>query len=255
MTCHIKIFTLGLLLLLSGVSLGQRNVRDQVIGTPYVGVHYGLNLTGGALAERYGFNNHLGGIAGYKTNKNWIFAGDGNFMFGNEIRIDGVLDNLRDSQGTITNSSGGPAMILLFLRGFNMNATVGKVIPVLSPNPNSGIMFQFGVGYTWHRLRIESQEDEVPQLQEDYLKGYDRLTIGMNTSQFVGYNFMANQGIYNFYAGFYFQQGYTRDQRDLFWDMPEVPVSKDIRREFLYGFKIGWLVPVYKRQPKDFYFD
>lgn len=235
--------------------IAQRNIRDKVVATPYVGVHYGMNLTGGDMANRYGYNSHLGGIAGYKNAQNWIFAADGNFMFGNQIRIDGLLENLRDSQGDITNTSGGPAMILLFLRGFNINATVGKVIPVWSPNPNSGIMIHCGVGYSWHRLRIESQEDEVPQLENDYLKGYDRLTIGVNTSQFIGYNFMASQGVYNFYAGFYFQQGFTRNQRDVFWDLPDQPVSMGIRNEFLYGFKVGWLIPVYKRQPKEYYFD
>jgi hypothetical protein len=246
---------LVIFLTLSLAVIAQRDVSKQAIGTPYVGVHFGMNLTGGDLSERYGFSNHLGAIAGYKTKGNWLLAADGNFMFGNDIRVEGILDNLRDAQGTITNSSGAPAQVLMFLRGFNVNATLGKVIPVWSPNPNSGIMVQFGVGYLWHRIRIETQEDEVPQLQDEYLKGYDRLTIGLNTSQFIGYNFMANQGVVNFYAGFYFQQGFTRNQRDLFWDFPDQPVSQDIRNEYQYGFKIGWLVPVYKRQPKDFYFD
>jgi len=66
---------------------------------------------------------------------------------------------------------------------------------------------------------------------------------------------MANQGVYNFYGGFYFQQGFTQDQRDIFWDKPNEFVSKDIRIEYQFGFKVGWLVPVYKRQPKEFYFD
>lgn len=233
----------------------QRDVTKGIIGTPYVGVHFGMNIPGGAFAERYGFTSNLGGVAGYKTKKNWIYAADGNFIFGNKIHIEGLLDNLRDEAGTITNSSGSPAEILFFVRGFNINAMVGKVIPIWSPNDNSGLMIQLGAGYLWHRLRIESQQDEVPQIEEENLKGYDRLTIGFNTTQFIGYNFMANQGVYNFYGGFYFQQGFTQDQRDIFWDKPNEFVSKDIRIEYQFGFKVGWLVPVYKRQPKEFYFD
>jgi len=235
--------------------ISQRDVTQGVIGTPYVGVHFGMSIPGGDFAERYGFTSQMGGVAGYKTKKNWIFAADGNFMFGNRILIEDMLDNLKDDAGNITNSSGAPAEILFFLRGFNINAMVGKVIPILSPNDNSGVMLQFGVGYLWHRIRIESQQDEVPQIEDINLKGYDRLTIGINTSQFIGYNFMANQGVYNFYGGFYFQQGFTRDQRDVFWDRPNEQVSKDIRFEFQYGFRVGWLIPVYKRQPKEFYFD
>lgn len=233
----------------------QRDVSSDIIGTPYCGIQYGLNLTGGDLADRYGLTNTLGGFAGYKTKRNWILGLDGNYIFGNDIRIDGLLENLRDESGNITNTSGGPAIVLLFNRGFHINGSIGKVFPILSPNPNSGIMVQLSAGYLWHKLRIETQEDDVPQLQGDYLKGYDRLTIGVNTAQFIGYSFMANQGIYNFYAGFYFQQGFTQNQRTEFWDFPGYEVPQDLRTEFLYGFRVGWLIPIYKRQPKEFYFD
>src|SRR5690554_7147117 len=87
-------------------------------------------------------------------------------------------------------------------------------------------MIKVSAGYLWHKLRIETQEDEVPQLEGEYLKGYDRLTIGVNTSQFLGYNYMADRGILNFYAGVYFQQGFTRNQRELFWDRSEEHTSE-----------------------------
>ncbi|MEX1192878.1 MAG: hypothetical protein WEA99_12965 [Brumimicrobium sp.] len=247
------LFFLGMLF--TTALFAQRNVTDETIGTPYVGVQYGPNLTGGDLADRYGLTHALGGIAGYKTKRNWIFALDGNFLFGKDVKIDGLMNNLYDDKDQISNTSGAPSIVLLFNRGFHVNGVIGKIFPVLSPNPNSGIMVQLGGGYSWHKLRIETQEDDVPQLQGDYLKGYDRLTIGANTSQFIGYSFMANQGVYNFYAGFYFQQGYTVNQRDVFYDRPNEPVSKDLRIEHLYGFRVGWLIPIYKREPKDFYFN
>lgn len=249
----IAIFLLSLFAV--SLSFGQRDVSTETIGTPYCGIQYGLNWTGGDLADRYGLTNALGAFAGYKTKRNFIFGLDGNYLFGNDIRIEGLLGNLRDENGSITNSSGGPAITLLFNRGFHINGTVGKVFPVLSPNPNSGIMVQLSAGYLWHKLRIETQEDDVPQLQGDYLKGYDRLTIGLNTGQFIGYSFMADQGIYNFYAGFYCQQGFTKNQRSEFWDKPNQPVSQDLRIELTYGFRVGWLIPIYKRQPKDYYFN
>ena len=58
----------------------QRNVKDSIIGTPWVGVHYGANWTAGDLDERYSFFNHIGIMAGYKTNRNWYFGLDGNFL-------------------------------------------------------------------------------------------------------------------------------------------------------------------------------
>lgn len=243
------------LLLLNGFTVHSQRDVSKAIGTPYIGVHYGANWTGGDLAERYGFTNSLGSHAGYKTKNNWIYGIDGNFFFGDNILIDGLLQNLTDSKGRIFNSSGTPGTVLFFNRGFNVNASVSKIIPVLSPNPNSGIMLQLTAGYIWHKLRIESQEDEIPQLQGEYLKGYDRLTTGLNTTQFIGYNFMANRGIWNFYGGIYFQQGFTVNQRDIFWDHPNEKVSKDIRIENITGLRVGWLIPIYKRETKDYYFN
>ncbi|RFC53636.1 hypothetical protein [Brumimicrobium aurantiacum] len=232
----------------------QRDV-EEAISTPYISIQYGANWTGGDLADRYGFTNSLGSHAGYKTKNNWIYGIDGNFFFGNDVKIDGLVQNLMDEQNQIMNTSGTPAKVLLFNRGFNINFAVSKIFPVLSPNKNSGIMLQLSAGYLWHKLRLETQEDEVPQLENEYLKGYDRLTTGVNTSEFIGYSFMADRGIYNFYAGFYFQQGFTKNQRDIFWDHPNERASKDLRIEHMYGFKVGWLIPIYKRQVKDYYFN
>ena len=249
-----KILFLFFIMMFGLNTQAQREVTE-AIATPYIGIHYGPNWTGGDLADRYGFTNALGSHAGYKTKKNWIFGVDGNFFFGNDIKIDGIVQNLKDDKGQILNTSGTPSILLLFNRGFNINASVSKIFPVLSPNPNSGIMLQFSAGYLWHKLRLETQNDEVPQLEGEYLKGYDRLTIGANTSQFIGYSYMADRGILNFYGGVYFQQGYTVNQRDIFWDHPNEKVSKDLRIEHMFGLLVGWLIPIYKREVKDFYFN
>lgn len=236
-------------------SFGQRNVKDSIIGTPMIGVHYGGNWTAGDLADRYGFLNHIGIMAGYKTNKNWFWGMDANFMFGNQIRMTGLFDHLVDSYGNITDVNGDIAKVLVYARGVNINFAVGRIFPILSPNENSGIFVHAGAGYLLHRLRVETQDQVIPQLELDYRKGYDRLTIGPNFHQFVGYSFLANGGFYNFYAGFYAQQGLTKNQRTVFFDQPGVAVPMDVRMDIQYGFKIGWYIPFYKRQPKDFYFE
>lgn len=248
-------YLLLLLVCLVGITVQAQRDVSKPISTPYIGIHYGPNWTGGDLADRYGFTNSLGSHAGYKTKRNWIFGVDGNFFFGNDVKIDGIVQNLKDKKGQIVNTSGTPAIMLLMNRGFNVNASVSKIFPIWSPNPNSGIMIQLTAGYLWHKLRIETQEDEVPQLDGEYLSGYDRLTTGANTSQFIGYSFMADRGIWNFYGGVYFQQGYTVNQRDVFWDHPNEKVSKDLRIEHMYGLRVGWLIPIYKRQIKDYYFN
>jgi hypothetical protein len=250
-----KSFLILSILLLANCIIAQRNVKDSIIGTPWIGVQYGANWSSGDLADRYGFMNHVGIMAGYKTNKNWFWGIESNFMFGNDVRMTGVFDHLIDSQGNITDVNGDIALVLVYARGLNVNLAVGKVFPVLSPNKNSGIFVHAGVGYLAHRMRVETQEQVIPQLELDYKKGYDRFTAGPNAHQFLGYAFMSNAGFLNFYGGFYIQEGFTQNKRTIFFDQPTIPVSSETRLDIQYGVKVGWFIPFYKRQPKEFYYN
>jgi hypothetical protein len=251
----VNYFCLLIFLLSATVLNAQRNVRDSIIGTPMIGVHYGANWTAGDLTERYGFMNHIGILAGYKTNKNWFWGLDANYLFGNQIRLTGLFDHLVDSYGNITDVNGEIAKVLVYSRGVNVNFACGKIIPILNPNENSGFFVHAGVGYLLHKLRVETQDQVVPQLELDYKKGYDRLTVGVNFHQFIGYSFMANSGFFNFYGGFYIQEGFTKNMRAIFFDQPNTRVSTATRLDIQYGAKLGWMIPFYKRQPKDFYYD
>ncbi len=241
--------------LLSNTLLAQRNVSSETIATPWIGIHYGLNKPTANLAERFGLLNNLGFNAGYKTKRNWFLGSDINFFFGNQITTGDILANLSDSYGNITDINGDVGVILLFSRGYNANISFGKLIPIFGSNPNSGVFIQAGAGYMQYHIRLESNKQVIPQVELDYRKGYDRLTGGISSHQFLGYAFMANNGLVNFYAGFYFLQGYTHNQRRIFFDQPTEKVSTSLRYDNLYGFRIGWLIPIYKSKPKEFYYD
>lgn len=230
-------------------------MKDSIIGTPWFAVHYGVNWSQNDLAARFGFLNHIGIHAGYKTNQNWVWAFDGNFIFGENIKQSNLLDNLRDSQGNITDINGDIATILTVPRGFNANLAIGRVFPLSKKNLNSGIYVHAGGGYLYHKIRVESRDQVIPQVELEYKKGYDRLTTGFNAHQFVGYAFMAHAGFVNFYGGFYASEGLTRNRRTIFFDMPDTPVPTDLRLDVQVGIKAGWFIPIYKRKPKDFYFN
>jgi len=242
-------------LLFAFLSLSQRNVRDSAISTPWLSIHYGGNWTQGDLSDRYGYLNHIGFCAGYKLKSNWVFTTDASFIFGNQVKINGIFDHLIDSQGNITDMNGDIAMVYATPRGAYFNGSIGKIFPVFSPNDNSGLYLNFGAGYLFHYLNIETQDQVVPPLELDYKKGYDRFTSGLNLHQFIGYSFMANSGFYNFYGGIYIQEGFTKNKRTIFFDQPNEPVSIDLRLDIQLGFRLGWMIPVYKRQPKSFYFN
>ena len=119
--------------------------------------------------------------------------------------------------------------------------------------PNSGIMIRAGVGYIQHWIRIRVEEEKiVPGFQGDYGLGYDRLTSGFSMHQFIGYLYMGDSRVLNFYVGWEFVEAWTKNRRDMNFDTGLR--EEDSRFETLNGFKVGWIIPIYRRTPKAFYY-
>jgi len=174
-----KDLLLVVLLSLLSFTLNAQVSGSESVSLPVVGVHYGGAFSGGDLAERFGYFNRVGLTAGYKFKSNWSAGLESDFWFSDNVRLTGLFDHLVDAAGNITNDLGMPASVLVYPRGVHVNAYVGKLFPLNDNNRNSGILVQLSGGYMLHRLRIETNDNVVPQLELDYKKGYDRLSSGL----------------------------------------------------------------------------
>ena len=242
-----------LLIFVPFVAMAQRNVRDSSINMMFSGINYKFNLTGGDLADRWGFNNEIGADIQYKFKNNITVGLDGGFIFGNQLKEAEIFEDVFNSYGTVTSLAGTPASVLFLMRGASGNASLGYIWNRFGNNPNSGIWINAGAGYFMHKIRIESTYDDVPQLEGDYRKGYDRLTMGFATKQFIGYLFQADYRFLNFYAGFEFIQGFTYNVRNYNFDL-EGP-DPGMKTDLLHSVKFGWMIPIYKRSPRVHYLD
>ncbi|MCH2233213.1 MAG: hypothetical protein MK078_03085 [Crocinitomicaceae bacterium] len=232
---------------------GQRNLKDTTINTTVIGLNYKLNFPGGDFADAWGIHNSIGIDINNKFKNNLTVGFNNAFLFGNTFKQLSIIDALVNSSGNITSLTGDPANILFLLRGWQSHLNAGYVINKFGNNPNSGIWINGGIGFTMHKTRIESLFDDVPQLEGDYRKGYDRLHQGITTSQFLGYLFQADQRFLNFYAGFEFVQGFTKNVRTYNFDLGGPDNTQKV--DLYYGIKVAWMVPIYKRAPRDIYFD
>jgi hypothetical protein len=70
-------------------------------------------------------------------------------------------------------------------------------------------------------------------------------------SQFLGYHYMSNSRLANFLIGLEVVEGFTQGRRDLNYDTGTT--DTEARFDLLYGVRIGWIVPLYQRQPELFY--
>ena len=213
---------------------------------------YAYQLPGGDLAKRFGGNSSIGGGFMVKTKSNWLFGAEGNYIFGGTVKnSDSLLRGVSTPDGFVINSNGYYADILFSERGFNIFGKFGKLFPVLSPNRNSGPQILFGVGFLQDKIRIHDADRTAPQVYGDYAKGYDRLNNGVIVSGSIGYLYIGNTRLINFYIGLEFMQSWTKFRRDRNFDTGKEDKSS-LSSQF-YGIKVNWIIPLHKRKPEEFY--
>ena len=215
---------------------------------------YGFHWLGGDIAEMYSPSSTLGGGVGYKNKKNFYFGLEYNYLFGGKAKNgDEIIAELLTHDGQLIGQSGEYAIFQYYQRGHIIWFQLGKIIPVGKSNPNSGLMFKAGVGFVQHRMDVSVQENTALQLSGDYKYGYDRLTRGIGLNQFIGYMFIGNSRIWNFYGGLDFSQAWTKNVREINFDTRAKDESQHL--DLFFGFKIGWVIPIYRSAPADFYYN
>lgn len=227
-------------------------INDTTIAVPLIGVHFGGDVPFGDMATLYGPNLNTGINFMYKTKKNYLMGIDGNYMFSKTLRQD-VLKQLRIEDGTIIDNSGYPADIRVSERVVNVNLYFGKVFHVLSANPNSGLMITGGAGYMQHRVHFVDAQFQVAGINGDIRNGLDHLSNGVSLYQFVGYMFLSNNRLLNFYTGFESYQGFTKSVRK--WNYDTGTADTQRKTDILLGFRVGWILPLYSRTPKQYFYN
>ena len=213
---------------------------------------YAPQIPLGDLDDRFGLNFAPEVSADFLTSNNWLIGLQGMYLFGNNVEED-VLAGLRTESGDIIGNDRDPADILLRQRGWYLGVRAGRLIGLFEDNPRSGIRLNLGVGLLQHKIRI--QEDPfraVPQIEGEYLKGYDRLTNGLTLHQFVGYQVIGKNTGINITAGFEFYEGFTQNSRAFNFDTRVADTSE--RLDILAGFRFSFTLPFYLGNAEDVYY-
>lgn len=244
---------LFLFLLSFSAVTAQKSISDSVIFTNLIYANYAMQFPGGDMADRFGMNSQVGPGFLIKTNSNWLFGIEGNFLFGNQVnQEENILKNIETSDGNLIDMQGIYADYRFNERGFSGIVKFGKLIPVFGPNRNSGIMVTLGGGYLQHNIYIEHKDKSAPQITGDYLKGYDELKRGFASNLFLGYLYLGNSQKVNFFAGIDFTWAVTSHVRP--YSFAEMKYNTGTFTDTFTGIKVGWILPVYKRAPKEFYY-
>lgn len=232
--------------------LAQLDVKSEPARIWSLQPHFGISFPQGDMKERF-YNNGMVGIGlNYKTKSQWIFALDWSFMFAEKVRNeDQILSNITTSEGFVIDKTGVFANIHFRQRGFYAALKGGRVFNTRYGNPNSGILVMASLGLLQHKIRIEVHENTAPQLDGDYIKGYDKLTAGPGGSLFLGYLHFSDNKLTNFTVGAEYTFASTKSLRD--YDFVLMKKDDTIRRDQLFTLRLSWIIPFYARAPKEFY--
>lgn len=240
-------FLIALLAFLPFAARAQRtgSIRDSTIALVAVQPSYAHQWPGGDLETRFGHNSNIGISAYRKFRSNWLVGGEGSFLFGNQVREPGILRNVVNSAGQIVDKDGLMADVFLYQRGWTAFGFAGRLFPVIGPNPNSGLVVKVGAGYMRHKVRVQTQRNVVPQLEDDYLQGYDRLTAGPAVLGYLGYHHFGNRRLMNFHLGAEVMAGFTEPLRAYNFDTEQY--NRAGRSDLLMGLRAGISLPIYRR--------
>ncbi|HQV00497.1 MAG: hypothetical protein JNK61_02125 [Bacteroidia bacterium] len=241
-----------LLFLISRQLMAQVSIKDSSINAVLVGMGAGLYTPAGDMADRFGNNVNIHLSCALKRTNNWIFGIEGEYIFGNTIKEPNIFKNIQTNDGFIIGNDGKFATVRTFERGYIATFNVSKVLPLLGPNKNSGFIIKAGVGFMQHKIKIDPIGNTVPYLDKEHRKGYDRLSNGLALHQFIGYQYLGNTRAINFFGGFELFEGFTQSRRSYNHDTMIADTKK--RTDILIGFKVGWILPLYKQAPSEFYY-
>lgn len=232
-----------LYLLISVYSFGQ-NYDRYAFSNKNLNFKFDLNLStpGGDMAKRFGNFTSIGFGVLLKGKTNWLAGIDGAYLFGGKIKELTLLDNMVNGAGFISKNNGSPANYAVNMRGLTFFAKGGRLFSFSAAKPNQGLILLGGLGYLQHKINFQTTQNDLPALNPDYSKGYDRLTDGIAMNEFVGYFYQSPNKMINFYIGLEFVQAFTQNRRGFNYDTRTFDTRSNT--DFIQSVRFGWMFPL-----------
>lgn len=175
-------------------------------------------------------------------------------LFGSVVTQSNVFGSIVGSTGALIDKNGNPGVIRMYMRGVSLLGTVGKIIPLSTRKTYSGLEFRAGAGYLNHKIRMQYDASTLPQLDGDYMDGYDRLSNGLLLQQAIYFQYVDIQTL-SFFAGIECNQGLTKSRRA--WTYPSKSAEDRLRKDIYFGLSAGILIPIslHSRSSSSTYFE
>lgn len=206
---------------------------------------YGLPLMD--LSIRFGNHISIGGGLHYQPKSTkWALGFNSAFQFSKNVKEDILKPFRTNYEGLLIGSDGFLSQAALRQRLLHNYIWIGGIYPVhITEKARQGLRFKLGIGYLAHWIKVSDDSRSLTQFNTDYLKGLDRLTAGFTITPSITYEYLQHNGRACFYIGLEPVLAYTKSLRNYHYDLQQAD-SGSARKDFMFNFKIGWLLPIYK---------
>lgn len=236
-------YILPILICLSTFNVNaQVSTRDSSIKIPSFGIGYKPLIPLADLANKTNFVHSIAPEFCLKLKNNIFFKGQFNILLTTGVKEDSLLQEINTEVGWPISTEGFLVPITTSLNGYMIQASVGKVFSSSKINPNSGLSIDFGLGFIQHKINYKYDGDVLPQIEGEYLKGYDRLTNGISFSQGIGLMRYSNNNYLSYYIGLTAIEAFTKNRRDFNFDSQEKDDSQ--RLDIMIGLDFRVLLPI-----------
>lgn len=240
----VKTLLFGLILLsVSHTAFSQGLLRDTSINIPAFQFGYSGNLTAFDAREKTDYLHVLSPGISFKTSSNWIIEGELDLLMGQQLNEDQTAYLIYSELGLPINIEGRIEEVTPRFQGYQIHFSFLKLLKATSYNYNTGWVAGAGIGFMRHRIKFAYPGTTVPQLEDPYVKGYDRLTYGTMLSQYIGYRLYSNRNLFNYSIGFEVVQGLTKNRRS--WNYDLMGPDNSRRLDMYYGLKFTFIIPAY----------
>jgi len=250
---HIKRFSFFIIFMLLVISSTDAQDTKGLNSGFITGFSYGYNIPAGDMGNRFGNNFKIDLTPTYYFyNSNFSIGLEASYIFGSDVK-ENSLTNLIGFDDYIITNDYGLAAVNFSERGAMLGVLISKIFPFNPNNKRTGIRLEIGTYGFRHWIKFRTEGGYIPQIENDYLKGYDRLTGGLAFKEFVGYQYLKEGSKISFYTGFEFVQGFTKNLREYNYNTAQYDIEK--KKDYLFGFKFGWILPLYiEKNPEEIYY-
>ncbi len=214
--------------------------------------NYNYQIPSGEMASTFNNNSSIGSTYFIETNKNLVFGAECNYLFAPTIIDPNIFENINTSDGAIIGADGYYTNVNVMQRGLEFYLFTGYAFHLIHDNL-SGFYLNQGIGYLQHQIFIDTKNQNIPQLNEEMKKGYDRLTNGLSTKLSIDYKYYHKRGRFQFGAGVNYTVAYTKNQR-LYNYAENKYYSQKRNLDRLLGFRIEIIFPIKRKNEEKFHY-